>query len=129
MLHSSSRNYTALWFVFKSTTITLILSQLFRPRASRVSSAAAEHALREENIAPLLSPSTEESLELKFPDGSLCRRHSLPTAHAISLDTTSHKPSLARIKHSSSASLFVKVISGSDVIYGFKLLSPVCNDI
>jgi hypothetical protein len=44
-------------------------------------------------------------------------------------DKTSHKPSLARIKHSSSGSLFVKVISGSAITTGFKYLSPAQKNI
>ena len=52
-------------------------------------------------------------------------RHSRATSQANSLERTSHKPSLASIKHSSSGSLLVKVISGSDITTDLRYLSPV----
>lgn len=106
--------------------MTLTLSELFLPKARRVSNAAA-NALREGyNASPTSSsiwgPAFRPIAEAaRFPS----RRHSLATAQAKSLERTSHKPSLARITHSSSSSLSVKVISGSDVTTGFRYLSPV----
>nr|GMD59060.1 hypothetical protein DVH24_002713 [Ipomoea batatas] len=48
-------------------------------------------------------------------DFTRCWRHMRATPQAVSFDTTSQSPSLARIRHSSSAVLFVIVISGSDI--------------
>lgn len=107
--------------LFRSTTITLMLSELLRPRARRVSSAAAE-ALRDGNNAAA-APS---SSCIRGEAGGLpSRRHSLAISQAKSFDRTSHSPSLARIKHSSSGSRFVKVMSGSGITIGFRYLSPV----
>lgn len=112
---------------FRSTTMTLMLSELFRPKARRVSSAAAS-TLRDGYNAPAPSSSIRGP-ELRSiaasGAGVTSRRHSRATSQANSLERTSHKPSLARIKHSSSGSLFVNVISGSDVTNGLRYLSPV----
>lgn len=111
---------------FRSTTMTLMLSELFRPKARRVSSAAAS-TLRDGYSAPAPSSSIRGP-ELRSiaasGAGVTSRRHSRATSQANSLERTSHKPSLARIKHSSSGSLFVNVISGSDVTNGLRYLSP-----
>lgn len=128
--------HTASQLRFKSTTITLTLSELLLPKARRVSSAAAR-ALRDGYNAPALSssirggppvlvlvlvlPGSKSEAEEVLPS----RRHSLATSQANSFDRTSHMPSLAIIKHSSSGSLLVNVISGCDITIGFRYLSPV----
>jgi hypothetical protein len=111
--------------LLRSTTMTLMLSALLRPRARRVRSAAA-NMLRDGYNAPAPSSSI---WGLALAGGFFSRRHSRATWQAKSLDKTSHKPSLARIKHSSSGSLFVKVISGSAITTGFKYLSPAQKNI
>uniref|UniRef100_A0A7N0T6E6 Uncharacterized protein n=1 Tax=Kalanchoe fedtschenkoi TaxID=63787 RepID=A0A7N0T6E6_KALFE len=60
-----------------------------------------------------------------LPGASCCcccwaLKHILATPHAVSLDTTSHSPSLARIRHSSCSSRSVIFTSGSGITYGFR---------
>lgn len=110
----------------RSITMTLMLSELFRAKASRVSSAAANTLLDGYNAS---APSSSIcglafSVDL-WPLLFSSPRHLEATSQAKSFDRTSHSPSLARIKHSSSGSLLVKVISGSDVTTGLRYLSPV----
>lgn len=103
----------------KSTTTTLTLSVLWRARASFVNRIdASEQPLSE------LSPAAVTVISLPGDlggDGGFrdCR-HIRATPHAVSFDTTSHSPSLARIRHSSSAVLSVIVTSGSDITNGFR---------
>ncbi|KAG5616157.1 hypothetical protein H5410_015981 [Solanum commersonii] len=85
--------------LFKSTTTTLTLSELCRAKAS---------------LVKRIDASVQAWSEL-CPD----RKHMRATPHAVSFETTSHSPSLANIKHSSSTVLSVVVTSGSDVTYGF----------
>ena len=47
-------------------------------------------------------------------------KHIRATPHAVSFETTSQSPSLASIRHSSSAVLFVTVTSGSGITNGFR---------
>lgn len=47
------------------------------------------------------------------------------TSHASSFDITSHRPSLARMRHSSSLARGMNISSGSGMIHGFKYRSPV----
>lgn len=55
---------------------------------------------------------------------SASARHGRATLHAISLGITSHSPSLAMIKHSSSAVLSNSQITGSYITKAFRYLSP-----
>lgn len=107
--------------LLRSTTITLMLSQLLRPKARRVRSAAA-NMLRDGYRAP--APSSLIWGPALTGGGFSSRRHCRATLQAKSPDKTSHKPSLARSKQSSTDSLFVKVISGSGITNGFKYSSP-----
>lgn len=105
-----------------------MLSELLRPKASRVNNAAARTLLDGYN-GSALSSSTIRGPALRSisaaASGFSSLRHSLATSQAKLFGSTSHMPSLARIKHSSSASLLVKVISGSDVTTGLRYPSPV----
>ncbi|CAL9782838.1 unnamed protein product, partial [Musa acuminata subsp. burmannicoides] len=94
-------------FSLRSTTTTLMLSALCLAKASFVSSTAAS----EHDASP---PATSSS-----SSPPPCR-HILAMSQAVSLLTTSHSPSLARIRHSSPSSLSNTVTSGSDITYGFK---------
>lgn len=98
----------------RSTTTTLTLSAVCLAKASFVSSMeASEHALSQASPSPSFSaPST--------PSGTFPFRHIRATPHAVSFDTTSHRPSLASIRHSSSADRSVIVTSGSQLTKGFK---------
>ncbi|WKA00984.1 hypothetical protein VitviT2T_019295 [Vitis vinifera] len=103
----------------KSTTTTLTLSALSRAKANFVSSIdASKQALSELSPpAPIPAPVSGDT----GGDGGACAfRHIRATPHAVSLDTTSHSPSLARIKHSSSGLRSHVVTSGSEITYGFK---------
>ena len=105
-------------FLLKSTTRTLTLSVLCLANASFVNNIdASEHALLE------LSPASPE-FTVSGGDGgdeAPCERRQMrATPHAVSFDTTSHNPSLARIRHSSSSVRSITVTSGFDVTYGFK---------
>ena len=112
-----------------------MFSELLRPKARRVSSVAAREQRDGHINAPALSSSRWGSRLLVLVSASTTevlvagalipsRRHWHATLQANSFDITSHKPSLPIIKHSSSGSLFVKVISGFDITYGFRYLSP-----
>uniref|UniRef100_A0A7C9A2E3 Uncharacterized protein n=1 Tax=Opuntia streptacantha TaxID=393608 RepID=A0A7C9A2E3_OPUST len=52
-------------------------------------------------------------------------RHRLTMWQATSFEITSHRPSLARIKNSSSSVLLHMVTSGVDDTYGFRWWSPM----
>ncbi|URD81010.1 hypothetical protein MUK42_19061 [Musa troglodytarum] len=83
--------------------------------ASFVSStAASEHVASPPPPSP--SPATSSS---SSPPPPPCR-HILAMSQAVSLLTTSHSPSLARIRHSSPSSLSNTLTSGSGITYGFK---------
>ena len=62
------------------------------------------------------------------PSATAVLRHRLrrrrTTSPTSSLDITSQRPSLARIRHSSSSVLVVKVTSGTGIIHGLRYLSP-----
>uniref|UniRef100_A0A2P2MHX5 Uncharacterized protein n=1 Tax=Rhizophora mucronata TaxID=61149 RepID=A0A2P2MHX5_RHIMU len=108
----------------RSTTMTLTLSALCRPRAMRVSSAAA-NVLLDGRSAPAPPSSARGPASVATLGGGFTSpRQPEAISQAMSPDKTSHKPSLARIRHSSSGCLFVKEISGSDITIGFKYLSP-----
>lgn len=116
-------------FLLRSITITLILSALFLPSASLANSVAArEHRASDAcsssrpSVVPLLSPPRVSSDSLV---GSASSKHRRATSHARSLGKTSHSPSLATIRHSSSPVLSTTRISGSEITEGFKYLSPV----
>ena len=99
--------------LLRSTTITLTLSVLCLARASFVSSIeASEHALSE-----ISRPEASLSGDRGDPDGIFAfpRRHIRATPHAVSFETTSQSPSLARIRQSSSAVRSVIVTSGSQL--------------
>ncbi|URD81009.1 hypothetical protein MUK42_19061 [Musa troglodytarum] len=102
-------------FFLRSTTTTLTLSALCLAKASFVSStAASEHVASPPPPSP--SPATSSS---SSPPPPPCR-HILAMSQAVSLLTTSHSPSLARIRHSSPSSLSNTLTSGSGITYGFK---------
>jgi hypothetical protein len=114
----------------KSTTTTLTLSVLCLASASFVSNIeASEHALSDISPLPLLLllvviPKTSLfSTNLGGHGGGACSfalKHIRATPHAVSLDTTSQRPSLASIKQSSSAVRSIIVTSGSQLTYGFR---------
>jgi hypothetical protein len=109
----------------RSTTTTLTLSALRRASASFARSmAASEHALSESALlTPLITDPFLASASAEAADGDggpLLRKQARTTPHAISLVTTSHRPSLARIRHSSSSVRSVTVTSGSDDTYGLR---------
>nr|CAB3453147.1 unnamed protein product [Digitaria exilis] len=89
-----------------STTTTETLSALRLASASLVSSAAAS--------------AHHFSLPL--------RRHARATSQAASLLTTSHSPSLARMRHSSPSARSVTDTSGTDDTYGLRYPSPMARD-
>lgn len=89
-----------------------MLSELPRERASFVNNAAVLAA--GDSIAG--QPEGEVSGFFLL----LIARHFLETSHATWLEITSQKPSLARIRHSSSSVLAVKLNSGSAITYGFR---------
>uniref|UniRef100_A0A7C8YDA5 Uncharacterized protein n=1 Tax=Opuntia streptacantha TaxID=393608 RepID=A0A7C8YDA5_OPUST len=107
-------------YLLRSTTTTLTLSVLCLARANFVSKMeASEQALSE------LSP--PGATTASFPgdrggDAGFSRlfRHILATDTAVPFETTSHRPSLARIRHSSSELRSITVTSGSGITYGFK---------
>ena len=107
------------WFLLKSTTTTLTLSVLCLAKANLVNRIdASEQALSELSDAPptaALLPG-----DMGGECGFRARKHMRATLQAVSFDTTSQSPSLARIRHSSSAVRSVIVTSGSDITYGFK---------
>nr|GMC59096.1 tropinone reductase homolog At5g06060-like isoform X1 [Ipomoea batatas] len=75
---------------------------------------ASEQALSE--LSPAAAVTASSRPGDRGGDGGLpCRKHMRATPQAVSFDTTSHRPSLANIKHSSSAVLSVTVTSGSDI--------------
>jgi len=112
----------------KSTTTTLTLSVLCLASASFVSNIeASEQALSDISPLPLLVlviPKTSLfSTNLGGHGGGACSfalKHIRATPHAVSLDTTSQRPSLASIKQSSSAVRSIIVTSGSQLTYGFR---------
>jgi len=112
----------------KSTTTTLTLSVLCLASASFVSNIeASEQALSDISPLPLLLlviPKTSLfSTNLGGHGGGACSfalKHIRATPHAVSLDTTSQRPSLASIKQSSSAVRSIIVTSGSQLTYGFR---------
>lgn len=97
--------------LFRSTTITETLSVLVRRAFSMTPSATYCAGLTD----PLAAVAN-------------CLRSSLSILRAIpitsSLDMTSHKPSLARIKHSSLSVRVEKVTSGYEISHGFRSWSP-----
>lgn len=92
---------------FRSTTIIEMLSSLYSASAQQRRLSAAEWA-----------GGSELSLSRAFLRSSLSELRA--TFTTCSLDRTSHKPSLAKIRHSSSSLLVVKVTSGSEIIHGFR---------
>lgn len=81
------------------------------------------------NFVSRIDASLQALSELPHPaasggagDRDVCcdRKHVRTTLQAVSFDTTSHNPSLAKIKHSSSPVLSNTVTSGSEITYGFK---------
>lgn len=98
-----------LLFDFRSTTMMEMLSELFLPYAISVrlsaTACAGEMSSVINNLRHLLRR----------------RRAASPTS---SLVMTSQSPSLAKIKHSSSSVLVMKVISGTGIIHGLKYRSP-----
>lgn len=103
----------------KSTTTTLTLSVLWRARASFVNRIdASEQALSE--LSPAAVTLMSFPGDLGGDGGFRDWRHMRATPQAVSLETTSQRPSLANIRHSSSAVRSVIVTSGSDITYGFK---------
>lgn len=85
--------------------MTVILSLLPLAMASSTKAAAASEA------------------ECRLP--SPPRRLFSTTWHATSLDTMSHRPSVAIIMKSSDPVRFVTVTSGWELMYGFRWWSPV----
>lgn len=63
----------------------------------------------------------------KFTPFFLCHKsiRLRATSHTSSFDSTSQRPSLARIRHSSSFARGTIVTSGTGIIHGFRYLSPV----
>ncbi|KAF4378592.1 hypothetical protein G4B88_023132 [Cannabis sativa] len=106
----------------RSTTITLTLSVLCLARANLVSNIdASAHALSATAVSAagtLLSGDTEDEQDAET--APLPRRHIRTTPQAVSFDTTSQSPSLAKIRQSSSAVRSVIVTSGSLLTYGFR---------
>lgn len=109
-----------LW-AFKSTTITVMLSLLpfWRARLERNSAAAWA-------AGSIPSPLSNGSVTPFF----LCHRSIRLRArsHASSFVITSHKPSLAKMRHSSSLVRGRNITSGSGMIHGFKYLSPATEN-
>lgn len=109
-----------LW-AFKSTTITEILSLLpfliamfDRYSAAACAAGSTPWPLSVNGLLPFLL------CQIK-----ICFRAS---SHTSSFDITSHRPSLAKTRHSSSLALGTNITSGSGIIHGFKYLSPdKCN--
>lgn len=105
----------------RSITMTVILSLLPFCKASleRYSAAACEAG-----SGP--NPLWEGSETAFF----LCQRRSRRRAasQTSSFDRTSHKPSLARMMHSSSFVREMILTSGSGMIHGLRYLSPVWNE-
>lgn len=95
-------------FDFRSTTMIDMLSELFLPYAISVRLSATD-------CAGVSSAIINLRRRLRR------RRATSPTS---SFDITSQSPSLAKIKHSSSSHLVVKVISGTGIIHGRKYRSP-----
>lgn len=104
---------------FKSTTITEILSLLPFWMASLERYSAAAWAAGS-------TPSPLSASEAAAPF-FLCHRRILlrATSQTSSFVITSHKPSLAKIRHSSSLARGTNITSGSDITHGLKCLSPV----
>lgn len=97
---------------FKSTTIIDILSELFRPIAISVRLSATTWA-------------AETPSAIKYLRRLLSTNRAISPASSLLI--TSHNPSLASIKHSSSLFLVMKVISGTGIIHGLKYRSPEEN--
>lgn len=110
-----------LW-AFKSTTITVMLSLLPFWRARFESNSAAAWA-----AGSIPSPLSSVSGVMPF---FLCQRSIRLRArsHTSSFDITSHKPSLAKMRHSSSFVRGINITSGSGMIHGFKYLSPATRN-
>lgn len=102
---------------FRSTTITVMLSLLpfWRARFERNSAAACA-------AGSLVSPLSEGSSEMFFLYQRSIRFRA--RSQTSSFVITSHRPSLARMRHSSSFARGMNWTSGSGIIHGFKYLSP-----
>lgn len=102
---------------FKSTTITVMLSLLPLWRASFERNSAAAWA-----AGSTPSPLSVEATTPFFLCQSRIRLRA--TSQTSSFVRTSHNPSLAKIRHSSSFTRGTNMTSGSGIIHGFKYLSP-----
>lgn len=106
---------------FKSTTITVMLSLLpfWSARFDRNSAAACA-------AGSIPSPLSEGSSKPFFLYQRSIRFRA--RSHTSSFVITSHRPSLARMRHSSSFARGRNRTSGSGIIHGFKYLSPEVTD-
>lgn len=105
-----------LW-AFKSITMTVMLSLLpfWRARFERYSAAACA-------AGSIPAPLSDGGVTPFFLCQSRIRLRA--RSHTSSFVITSHKPSLARMRHSSSFARGRNITSGSGMIHGFKYLSP-----
>lgn len=110
---------------FKSTTTTLILSLLPFCKAIFDKYSAADIAAGS-FPSPLFSAGSKASPAIAF---FLCHNNIRFRAksHTSSFVITSHRPSLAKMRQSSSLTRRTEVTSGSGITDGFRYLSPVCN--
>ncbi|KAM1058078.1 hypothetical protein ACFX15_030634 [Malus domestica] len=101
--------------LLKSRTTTLILLLLCLAKDNFINKMdASKHALSD-----LASASRQDDAYSEA--AAFCASKNMRTTpQAVSFDTTSQRPLLARIRHSSSAARSVTVTSGSDVTYGFR---------
>lgn len=110
---------------FRSTTMTVMLSRLpfWRALFERYSAAAWAAG----SVGP---GARSDGSEARLPAFFLCHMTILLRARsqASSLLITSHRPSLASTRHSSSFALGMNMTSGSGIIQGFRYLSPECSE-
>nr|GMD87459.1 tropinone reductase homolog At2g29260, chloroplastic-like [Ipomoea batatas] len=108
---------------FKSTITTLTLSELRLARASLANNVeASEQALLEFSAPASFSAQLQGTVVVVVV--FLPLRQVPATLHAVSLDTTSQRPSLARIKHSSSGVRSITITSGWHVTESDGLAVP-----
>ncbi|URD78275.1 hypothetical protein MUK42_07397 [Musa troglodytarum] len=108
---------TPAFLLFTTSQANQALLQEAQDRNKKIIASFVSSTAASEHVASPPPPSPSPATSSSSPPPC---RHILAMSQAVSLLTTSHSPSLARIRHSSPSSLSNTLTSGSGITYGFK---------